>query len=168
MSNNPFRSTHDTDLNTDLTKCIKFGSGTITNGVIITTRIYNATTFTSYSYCVDDSTTVNIPKGEMFYEIIKANNVLVTGYDELNGNGNQTDLLPGNVQSLVITVYPDGSSSDYNLSSSAISIILIVSIFMLILLSSSGYYAHRYYNNWNHHKTPYHMNNDNKYYDFRY
>jgi hypothetical protein len=134
-------------LSSDLGQCIKGGNGKIINGVVITTRIYNNYGYSTNNYCISTNGIVNIPDGEMFYELIKSANTNVTAYDQPDGNGNQVQLIPPMVQSLLISVNQDGDSSS-QLSTGAIIGIVIMVIIILALLSSGGYYGHKYYKKW--------------------
>lgn len=136
-------------LNSDLSVCLGKENGGISVGAIIGTRMYTKGNFISNSYCVSRDGTVNIPKGEIFYDIIRSNdNINIIGFDQNDGKGNQIDLIPNKVKSLIFTVLPPNDESSYQLGSGAIAGIIIGTIFLLILLSSGGYYGHRYYKRW--------------------
>jgi hypothetical protein len=134
-------------LSPDLGQCIIGGNGSISNGVIVTTRIYNNYGFRTNNYCIIRNGTMNIPSGEMFYELVKTSDTNVIAFDEPNASGNRIDYIPNMVKSLVITTDTgDGSSS--SLSSGAIVFIVLLILFFIVLLSTGGYYGHKYYKKW--------------------
>ena len=139
-------TTRSNILNPELRQCIYAGNGSIVTGVVISTRVYSSYGFSTNNYCATMTGTVNIPSGEMFYELIKSPNINVRAYDQLNGNGREIDYIPNMVKSIVIS---EGNPYSYeHMGPGAILGIVIVIIIIIILLSSGGYFGHKYYKKW--------------------
>lgn len=135
-------------LNPDLSSCIS--NGVISNGAVITTRVYGQSGFKNNTYCVSVSSIVNIPTGEMFYEIIKAPNVTINAFDKLNGMGNVIRFDPDHVKSISVSIdssddSSNGGSSSNKLSGGAIAGIVIAVLIILVLMGMGG---RHYYKKW--------------------
>jgi hypothetical protein len=144
-------ATRSNMLSPDLSQCIYAGNGSIVSGVVISTRVYSSYGFSTNNYCVNMTGTVNIPSGEMFYEIIKSANVNIRAYDQINGNGTEIDYIPNKVKSFVISQGNYNSSDQMSNPGTVIGIVFIV-IIIIILLSSGGYFGHKYYKKWRGHR----------------
>jgi hypothetical protein len=129
--------------NSNLSSCIYGGNGSVVNGAIITTRSYNNSGYTNNNYCVNVSTIMNISNGEMFYEVITAPDVMVIGYDQTDGDGNQVDLIPNIVKSVSVQIGSGGQSN--NGFSGRFIILIIICIIMIMVLSYGGYHTYKHY-----------------------